>query len=77
MPRPELPVMGNPNTSAVRRDENGRIAQRRFYGGDGRAIKNIDYEAHHGAPNPRAHDWDWTKDPPRQPFRNLKQGERK
>lgn len=76
MPRPNLPITGNPNTSVVRRDRKRKIIQRRFYGPDGNAIKNVDYEAHHGAPNPHIHDWDWTQDPPRQPFRLAKKGDR-
>ena len=75
MPRPDLPTTASPNTSRVRRNENGDIIQRRFYGPDGRAIKNVDREAHHGAPNPHIHDWDWTKDPPRQPYRLPRNGE--
>ena len=72
---PRLPATGNPNTSAVERDQEGKIVRRRFYGKDGKAIKNIDYEAHHGHPVPHAHDWDWTNDPPRQPARPLNLGE--
>jgi hypothetical protein len=75
MSRKSLPKTGNPNTSRVKRDKNGKIIQRRFYGGDGRAIKNVDKEAHHGHPNPHIHDWDWTKDPPRQPWRHPRKGE--
>lgn len=73
--RADLPTISNPNTSRVRRDRKGKVVQRRYYGGDGRAIKNVDYEAHHGAPNPHVHDWDWTKEPPRQPPRLPKKGE--
>ena len=73
MPRPELPTVGNPNSSRVRRNKKGKIVQRRYYGGDGRAIKDVDFEAHHDSSNP--HDWDWTKDPPRQPPRARKRGE--
>jgi hypothetical protein len=54
---------------------DGKIIQRRFNGRDGRAIKNVDKEAHHGHPNPHIHDWDWTKNPPRQPWRHPKKGE--
>jgi len=76
MLRPALPVVGNPNTSAVRRDRKGQIIQRRFYGGDGKAIKNIDYDHDHGAGKPHAHDWDWTSEPPvRLSGRPLKPGE--
>jgi hypothetical protein len=75
MARKSLPKTGNPNSSRVKRDKNGNIIQRRFYGADGKAIKNVDREAHHGHPNPHVHDWDWTKDPPRQPWRHPKKGE--
>ena len=65
MPRSgELPAMGNPNSSKERRDENGNIIQRRYYGGDGRAIININYDHDHGSGKPHAHDWEWTQDPP-------------
>lgn len=49
MPRSSLLPEGNPNTSAVQRDKKGNVIRRRFYGGDGRAIKNIDYDHDHGA----------------------------
>jgi hypothetical protein len=75
MPQSRLPATGNANTSALERDERGNVIRRRFYGGGGKAIKNIDYEPHHGHPVPHAHDWDWTKDPPRQPARALRPGE--
>ncbi len=75
MARPMLPVQWNPNTSISEYDRNGNIIRRRFYGGDGKAIKNIDYKPHHGHPVPHAHDWDWTKDRPRLPARPLNPGE--
>ena len=76
MPRVILSQVGNPNTSVTRRDKKGKVVQRRFYGADGKAIKNIDYDHDHGAGKPHAHDWDWTKDPPvRLPGRPLKPGE--
>lgn len=78
MPRANLPIVGNPNTSVVRRDRRGKIIQRRFYGGDGKAIKNIDYDHDRGAGRPHAHDWDWTQDPPvRLPGRPLKASEKR
>ncbi len=75
MPRSDSPTVGQPNTSAVKRDKQGNVVQRRFYGGDGRAVKNLDYDHNHGFGKPHAHDWDWTRDPPRQPGRRLKPGE--
>jgi hypothetical protein len=75
MPRSRLPTAWNPNTSLAERDSAGNLTLRRFFGGDGKAIKNIDYDHDHGAGMPHAHDWDWTKDPPRQSGRPLKSGE--
>ncbi len=75
MPRSMLPAIGSPNTSQVERDAKHLVIRRRFYGGDGRAIKNIDYDHDHGAVVPHAHDWDWMKDLPRQPGRTLRPGE--
>jgi hypothetical protein len=76
MSRKALPIVGNPNSSAVRRDRKGKIIQRRFCGGDGKAVKNIDYDHDHGVGKPHAHDWDWSTDPPvRPPGRALKPGE--
>jgi hypothetical protein len=74
MPRPNLPQTAQPNTSRELR-KKGKVIRRRFYGVDGKAIKNIDYDHDHGSGKPHAHDWDWTKDPPRQPGRPLKPGE--
>jgi hypothetical protein len=75
MARSKLPDRWNANTSLTEYDRNGKRKRRRYYGADGRAVKNIDYQPHHGHPVPHAHDWDWTKDPPRQPARLLKPGE--
>jgi hypothetical protein len=75
MDRPPLPHTWNPNSSLTEYDRNGQRVRRRFYDGDGRAIKNIDYLPHHGHPVPHAHDWDWSRDPARQPARPLKPGE--
>ena len=73
--RPELPNEWQPNTSLDRRNEHGAIVQRRFYGQDGRAIKDIDYNHDHGAGQPHAHDWDWAQEEPRQSDRPLRVGE--
>ena len=65
MPRSgDLPVTGNPNSSSEKRDEKGNVIHRRYDGGDGKAIINIDYDHGHGAGKPHAHDWDWLQDPP-------------
>jgi hypothetical protein len=75
----DLPTIGNPNSSREKRNKKGKIIQRRFYDGDGKAIIDIDYEHDHtGAGNPHAHDWNWTKDPPvRLPPRPLRASDEK
>ena len=77
-PSIELPATGAPNTSREKRDPQGTIIQRRYYGGDGKAIINIDYDHDHGGGKPHAHDWDWTNDPGvRLPGRPLTSSERR
>jgi hypothetical protein len=74
----DLPTTGNPNSSREKRDDDGNTIQRRYYGGDGRAVINIDYDHDHGAGKPHAHDWDWSTDPPvRSPGRALTANEKK
>jgi hypothetical protein len=79
MPRSgDLPTTGSPNSSQEKRDKKGKIIQRRYYGGDGKAIINIDYDHDHGAGKPHGHDWDWTEDPPvRLPGRPLTTSEKR
>ncbi len=79
MPRSgDLPTIGNPNTSKVKRNKKGKIIQRRHYGADGKAIINIDYDHDHGAGKPHAHDWDWSQSPPiRLPGRPLTASEKR
>jgi hypothetical protein len=73
-----LPANGPPNASAEKLDDAGDLLQRRFYGSDGRAEKGVDYgHDHTGVGDPHAHDWDWSKVPPRQPPRALKPGEKR
>jgi hypothetical protein len=68
----DLPTSGPPNSSKEKRDPQGKVIQRRYYDGNGRAIRNIDYDHDHGAGMPHGHDWDWTQDPPlRLPGRAL------
>jgi hypothetical protein len=75
-PRKDLPAMGTPGATVEKKDDAGRIIQRRTYGSDGRAVRNIDIgHDHTGVGDPHAHDWDWAKNPPRQPPRPLKPGE--
>ena len=72
----DLPSSGKPESTAVKRDAGGKLIQQRHYGKDGRAAKNINYgNDHTGVGDPHAHDWDWTKTPPRQPPRALNPGE--
>jgi len=72
----DLPSTGPAGGTKEKLDEDGKIIQRRFYGADGRAEKNIDYgHDHTGVGDPHAHDWDWSKNPPRQAPRPLKSGE--
>jgi hypothetical protein len=68
----DLPTAGSPNSSREKRDKKGKIVQRRYYDGEGKAILNIDYDHDHGAGIPHGHDWDRTHDPPvRLPGRRL------
>jgi hypothetical protein len=68
----DLPTTGSPNSSRDKRDKKGKIIQRRYYDGDGKAVINIDYDHDHGAGKPHGHDWDWTQELPiRLPGRAL------
>ena len=72
----DLPSQGTPNGFAEKQDGHGSLIQRRYYGPDGRAVKNIDHgHDHTGVGDPHAHDWDWTKAAPRQGPRALLLGE--
>jgi len=56
---------GKPNSSIDRVDEKGRIITRRWYDGDGRAKKDVDF-TDHGNPKthpevPHEHTWEWDK----------------
>lgn len=59
-----LPDEGEPNS---RSDlyKNGKLKQQRWYGSDGKAAHDRDYE--HAGPMdfPHDHAWDWTKISPR------------
>jgi hypothetical protein len=74
-PSRSLPASDNPGTVAELRDPHGKLIQKRFYGADGRALKNVDYGYDHGAGIPHVHDWDWTQLPPRGIGRPPKAGE--
>jgi len=75
-PRFSLPASGSPNSTQELRDVDGNLMQVRHYDSQGRALKNIDHgHDHSGAGDPHAHDWDWSKNPPRQPPRPMEKGE--
>ncbi|RNB64576.1 hypothetical protein EDM55_27130 [Brevibacillus centrosporus] len=64
-----LPTSSRPNSSMDLMDEDGDLKTRRYYGSDGRALRDVDF-TDHGNPKmhpkvPHEHDWDWTKKPPR------------
>ena len=70
-PPRRTPARGNPNTT-VRYPAPGGGYTDRTYGPDGRATKDIDKgHDHNNTGDPHAHDWDWSKDSPRQPGRPL------
>jgi len=55
-----LPKTGVPNSSKDLVDENGNVKQRRWYGPDGNAERDVDY-SHGGAKHnfPHEHTWEW------------------
>jgi len=65
-----------PDTPVVIPDGKGGSTTR-IPDSDGKAVKDIDRGHDHGAGDPHAHDWDWTKKPPRQPGRPLTPEEQK
>ena len=61
----DLERTGKPNSSIDRVDEKGRIITRRWYDGNGRAKKDVDF-TDHGNPKthpevPHEHTWEWDK----------------
>ncbi|MFT8352731.1 hypothetical protein [Clostridium saccharoperbutylacetonicum] len=67
----KIPTTGKPNSVTQKVDEDGNIIQERYYDGDGRASKDIDY-TDHGNPKqhpnvPHTHKWDWSN--PNKPIR--------
>lgn len=52
-----LPRKDTPNTRTDLYNEKGELIQRRWYGPDGWAIHNRDYN--HGYPRPHDHYWNW------------------
>ncbi|HEV3430532.1 MAG TPA: hypothetical protein VG320_21855 [Paraburkholderia sp.] len=53
-----MPFNGAPGTWAS--SMPGTMPQLRQYGSGGTPMTDIDFEAHHGNPNPHAHNWDGT-----------------
>jgi hypothetical protein len=39
----DLPSIGQPDSVAEKKDSKGNVIQRRYFGSDGRAAKNIDF----------------------------------
>ena len=75
-PRDSLPSEGPPHGSLDLRDDRGNLVQRRYFGEDGRASKNVDFgHDHTGVGDPHVHDWDWTLTTPRQAPRPVRQDE--
>ncbi|MGH7259451.1 MAG: RHS repeat domain-containing protein, partial [Nitrospiraceae bacterium] len=70
------PAQGqSPNSQQSFPDGKGGRTDR-YYGPDGKAIKDVDYGHAHGAGDPHVHDWDWSdKDNPRQEGRRPNPGE--
>ncbi|WNQ12224.1 polymorphic toxin-type HINT domain-containing protein [Paenibacillus aurantius] len=64
-----LDPKGEPNTSVDLYNKDGVLTQRRYYGPDGKAQLDIDYD-HSNADGthtfPHRHEWDWTQKNPRQ-----------
>lgn len=62
-----LPATGEPNSTVTVYNGDGSPKQVRVYGPDGMAKKDIDYN--HGGNDefPHEHEWDWSKNPARQP----------
>lgn len=65
------PSSGDPNTTERLPGASPGNYTERTYGPNGRAAKDIDHGHDHGAGDPHAHDWDWSKNPARQPGRAL------
>ncbi|WP_413517836.1 T7SS effector LXG polymorphic toxin [Carnobacterium maltaromaticum] len=59
---------GEPNSSMDLLNPDGSVKQRRYYGNDGHAMEDIDYNHTDDGTHtfPHRHEWDWTKFPPRQ-----------
>jgi RHS repeat-associated protein len=70
--RVNSPAQGQqPDTTVTIPGNKPGESTERTYGPDGRAVKDVDRGHDHGAGDPHAHDWDWSKTPARQPGRPL------
>ncbi|SBO17938.1 T7SS effector LXG polymorphic toxin [Carnobacterium divergens] len=63
----KLEGTGEPNSSSDLLNEDGSVKQRRWYGKDGKALEDIDYNHTDDGTHtfPHRHKWDWSKIPPR------------
>jgi len=63
-----LPAKGEPNSSTDLLNPDGTVKQRRYYGPDGKAEKDIDFNHTDDGTHefPHDHNWNWDKNPPRQ-----------
>lgn len=63
-----FPKLG-PNSSSDLLNPDGSVKQRRYYGNDGLAEEDIDYNHSDDGTHtfPHIHKWDWTQETPRQP----------
>lgn len=70
----KLPAKGEANTSTDLLNPDGTVKQRRYYGPDGKAKEDIDYNHIDDGTHtfPHRHKWDWSKKPPRLDSRNIK-----
>jgi RHS repeat-associated protein len=68
------PAKGKPNSWAHFPSADGGSTDR-YYGPDGKAVKDIDRGHDHGAGDPHVHDWDWSNPKPRAPGRPPRPGE--
>ena len=69
------PAQGGPPGGSLWFPDGKGGGTRRFFDGDGKASKDVDYGHNHGAGDPHVHDWDWTQSRPRQPGRAPRPGE--
>ncbi|MGX7148399.1 T7SS effector LXG polymorphic toxin [Enterococcus ureasiticus] len=63
-----LESTGEPNSSTDLLNPDGSVKRRRYYGPDGKAVEDIDYNHTDDGTHefPHRHQWDWNKVPPRQ-----------